>query len=232
MENKLNEYTKLFYLRLSCWADRLGLYFNSNHIWEMNKLIPKYIEKIINNGNKFILTNDYLNYLCFYACFRQRYGERGNNNYYLSALYSKLDHLATSNDIDIEKAISNYYFFLLFGDEMNESQKVDFYKLMNNEDRKMFEKCLEIRSKICDTSHHYYETEILKRMLIKITYYCKKYNNYKHFYELISKYFDNPKYTIEIFKLRGLIKESDTVSQFDTYITQGFNIDNKEVIAK
>ena len=175
MKEIIAKYTKLFQHHLISWINIYGLDINNDNLLEMNEIIPKYINNIINNGHHFILTNDYINYLCFYACYRQKYGDKGNKTYYLTTLYSKLDYLASANEEDIDTSLYNYYHFLLFGKELSEYSKFEnFLNLMNKKEQEMISICMDIRPKLWDISYRYYEYEILKRVLIKIAYYCKK----------------------------------------------------------
>jgi len=226
MEKKVIEYRNRFLKKLAYWSSIMGSSITSEDIDEIDKYLPKYLNKIIEN-NSFILTDDYISYLCFYAFARKRY-----NTDYLSAFFSKLEHLSCSNDNEIEGALSSYYDFLLLDRELNDIKKLDgFYIFMNIKDYDLFSTSLRVRNKIWLLPGRPYEIKILFRMLIKIIYYCRKNNCYEKFDELINKYYSNPKETIEIFKIRGLIKESDIIPEFDSYIINNFSFD-RGVISK
>ena len=184
-----------------------------------DKLIPV-INKIINNGNEFILTKDYLYYLSYLSLKMIDYQKE------LLGLLNNLVHL---DDKKLTKLYRKYFDDILFDKYLKEFDDISCYTDRMEGDYK--DAFLTLKSD-SDNLHNIfirgYEHDLLDQISSLIFAKCAKTGNLGLYNKLSRPYFTDPRQTIDYFAMNGFIDNHyELVDDFDNYIYKGLNEDNK-----
>ena len=184
-----------------------------------DKLVPV-INKIINNGNDFILTKDYLFYLSYISLKMVDYQKE---------LLGYLNELKDLDDKKLTKLYRKYFDDILFDKYLKEFDDISCYTDRMEGDYKDAFLTLKNDS---DNLHNIfirgYEHDLLDQISSLIFARCAKTGNLGLYNKLSRPYFSDPRQTIDYFAMNGFIDSHyDLVDDFDNYIYKGLNEDNK-----
>lgn len=197
-------------------TDNSDIKMNDNDFNKLHdKLIPV-INKIINNGNDFILTKDYIFYLSYLSLGMIDYQKE---------LLRLLNELITVDDSKLTKLYKKYFNDILYNKYLKEFDNIDDYLNRMEGDYKIaFETLLQDINKLHTIFIRGYEYDLLDQISSLLFARCAKTNNLGLYNKLSRKYFTDPRQTIDYFSMNGFIDEHyNLIDNFNDYINNDLN---------
>lgn len=212
------------------WRDRLhlteqqGFKVSDNSINELRKKIKPFIEKIIKSSKDYLLTEDFCYYLV-YESFKMVDFQK--------QLFKLLDNIIKADDKTLINILHKYIFYVCFGDVYKFDKKENYINLMNEESLSMYNTCDKCIKRMYANPLKGYESKILTEILFNIYGYCVINRKYDIFDKLVSKYFTDPRKTIDHFINNGFMsKDYDLKDGFIDFIYEDMNKQEKAPIIK
>lgn len=175
-----------------------------------NKLIPV-INKIINNGNGFILTKDLLYYLTYLSI---------RMIDYQSELLRFLRHISCQDDKGTAEMYKKYFGCIMFDKYLNSKDPIENYiNRMDGAYKEAFLKYQNNYKNLLGTFVRGYEYDLMDQVSSLIFAKCAKDNKLEYYDELSKRYFANPRETIDYFITNGFMNDNyQLIYQFDDFI--------------
>ena len=222
MENdKVDFYINRIMFHVTNWIKRLNLKEDSKypvkecHIDELRKKLHLPIEKLIEVNRDYLLTEVFCYYLVYesFDIFDYRW-----------ELTESLYRIIRAYDDELIPILNNYVSHVCFGDRYKYDHQVDYVKLMTEEELDMFNTCINCVDRMYQVTEKADETFILKEILFNIYAYCIINNQKDKFKDFASKYFEDPRRTIDHFINNGFLEPYHTLADgFNDYIYEDMN---------
>ena len=174
------------------------------------KLLPV-LNKIINNGNAFVLTNDFLYYLTYLSIRMVDYRKE---------LLRLLNELVNLDDKKISKLYKKHFSNIMYDKYLNDVDPIDNYiNRMSGSYKDAFMKFMDNYKNLLGTFVRGYEYDLMDQVSSLIFAKCAKENKLELYDELSKRYFANPRETIDYFSTNGFMTEDhELIDNFDEYI--------------
>ena len=169
------------------------------------------INKIIDNGNEFILTRDYLYYLTYISLKMIDYSNEA---------LKLLNNLVDLDDKKVCKLYDKYFSDIMYNKYIKDLEPIDTYiNRMEGDYKDAFIRLQTNTKSLSGIFVRGYEFDILDRISTLIFVYCVKNNILNQYGDLTYKYFKDPRDTIDYFVTNGFIDDHyDLIDTFDAYI--------------
>ena len=230
MEN-IDIYSDRLIKYINHWIERFNLKPDSgfaiseksiNHF--KNKQLKQALNELVKRGKGYLLTEDF----CYYLVY-----EAFKSVDYQGDLIKLLNKIYKADDNELIKILNKYIFYVCFGDIYKFDKQENYVNLMSQEDLDMFNTCMKCIHSMYQTGVRAFESDILTEILFNIYGYCVIHHQKDKFDKLVSKYFINPRQTIDHFINNGFMnKDYELKENFNDFIYQDMNRERNPIVIK